>query len=144
MDALPIASVATRSSAGCSRRMRVRMLEVGVSVDDCWPSDPDWEALAIGAAHAALSHTPFGWLIEAEFDTEISVQLTDDAEVQKINSAYRHTDNPHNVLSFTLFDPDQIEALSLTADAQALLGALVLAAGVVARAAAEHQGTSTS
>src|SRR3546814_3639742 len=77
--------------------------------------------------------TPFGWLIEAEFDTEISVKLTDDAEVQKLNSAYRHKDKPTNVLSFPLFDPDQIEALSLTDDGEALLGDIVLAAGVVAR-----------
>src|SRR3546814_1395643 len=51
----------------------------------------------------------------------ISVKLTDDAEVRKLNSAYRHKDKPTNVLSFPLFDPDQIEALSLTDDGEALL-----------------------
>src|SRR3546814_7531725 len=71
----------------------------------------------------------------------ISVKLTDDAEVRKLNSAYRHKDKPTNVLSFPLFDPDQIEALSLTDDGEALLGDIVLAAGVVAREAAEKQVT---
>lgn len=117
------------------------MLEVGILVDDCWPQEPDWEVLAIGAAHAALSHTPYGWLIDAPFFAEISVKFTDDAEVQRLNLAYRHKDKPTNVLSFPLYDPDQIEALSLTDDGEELLGDIVLAAGVVAREAAEKQVT---
>lgn len=113
------------------------MLEVAISVGDEWPTDPDWEVLAIGAAHAALSHTPYGWLIDAAFDVEISVRLTDDAEVHKLNHAYRHKDKPTNVLSFPQFDPELIESLSLTDDGEVLLGDIVLAHGVVAREAAE-------
>lgn len=113
------------------------MLEVATSIGPGWPDDPDWEVLAIGAAHAAVSHTPFGGLIEAPFDAEISVRLTDDAEVRKLNHAYRQKDKPTNVLSFPLFEPDQIEALSLTDDGEELLGDIVLALGVVTREAAE-------
>src|SRR3546814_3083593 len=76
---------AIRSSAVSWKPMRGRMLEVATSVGPGWPDDPDWEVLAIGAAHAAVSHTPFGGLIEAPFDAEISIRLTDDAEVRKLN-----------------------------------------------------------
>ncbi len=113
------------------------MLEVAISVSDEWPVDPDWEVLAIGAAHAALSRTPFGGLIEADFDVEISVRLTDDAEVHKLNLAYRQKEKPTNVLSFPQIDPELIESLSLTDDGEVLLGDIVLAYGVVAREAAE-------
>src|SRR3546814_20364504 len=87
---------AIRSSAVSWKPMRGRMLEVATSVGPGWPDDPDWEVLAIGAAHAAVSHTPFGGLIEAPFDAEISIRLTDDAEVRKLNHAYRQKDKPKN------------------------------------------------
>ena len=117
------------------------MLEVVTTIEAGWTDDADWEVLAIGAAHAAISHTPFGWLIEAPFSAEISVKLTDDAEVHKLNLAYRGKDKPTNVLSFPLFEPDQIEALDLTDDGEALLGDIVLALGVVEREAAEKHVT---
>lgn len=113
------------------------MLDVAVGEGESWPSEIDWEVLAVGAANAAVRQTPFGWLIDAPFSAEISVRLTDDDEVQALNLAYRKKDKPTNVLSFPQFDPDLIEALSLTDDGEALLGDLVLASGVCAREAAE-------
>src|SRR3546814_20391146 len=70
-------------------------LEIATSVGPGWPDVADWEVLAIGAAHAAVAHTPFGGLIEAPFDAEISIRLTDDAEVRKLNHAYRQIGRAH-------------------------------------------------
>lgn len=115
------------------------MLEIAISVTDDWSDEIDWEVLAIGAAHAAVTHTPFSGLIEAICSAEISVRLTNDAEVHQLNNAYRGKDKPTNVLSFPQMEPSLIEALSLDDEGEVLLGDIVLASGVVAREAEEKQ-----
>ncbi len=113
------------------------MLELGVSTEPVWPDTTDWEALATRAATAALAATPRGQWATLPFTAEISVRLTDDAEVQALNRDYRHKDKPTNVLSFPMIAPDLLDAVANTDDGEVLLGDIVLAFDVCEAEAAE-------
>lgn len=111
------------------------VVEAEVTSGD-WDPDIGWAALAAHAAETALSLTPHAGLATGDFVTEISVRFTDDAEVQKLNAAYRGKDKPTNVLSFPMVQPDLLDSLSNGDDGEALLGDIVLAAETVAAEAA--------
>lgn len=114
------------------------MLDVAANIaGGAWP-DADWTALAETACRAALAETPYAGLIDASFCCEVSIRLTDDAEVKTLNAQYRGKDKPTNVLSFPMVQPDLLEGLSNSDDGEVLLGDIVLADGVVAREAAER------
>lgn len=123
------------------------MLEVALSAEPVWPEATDWESLATRAATAALSATQHGALATADAMIEISIRLTDDAEVQMLNRDYRQKDKPTNVLSFPMVQPDLLGAIAQNSDAndcagpgaggEVLLGDIVLAHGVCAAEAAE-------
>jgi probable rRNA maturation factor len=72
---------------------------------------------------------------------EVSVRLTDDAEVQTLNREYRHKDKPTNVLSFPMVQPDLLEGLANSDDGEVLLGDIVLARETCAREAEEKSVT---
>ena len=112
------------------------MIDVAVQVEPGWPEE-DWQRVATRAVDAALDTSPFGWLRDRRFTTEISVRMTDDAEVQTLNRAYRGKDQPTNVLSFPLVQHDLLEGLTNSDDGEVLLGDIVLAAGVCASEAAD-------
>ena len=101
----------------------------------------DWEALAAATVAAALAETPHGHLADGSADVEVSVRLSDDAEVQGLNRSYRGKDKPTNVLSFPMVQADLIEALGNTdtndLGAEILLGDIILAAETCAREAAD-------
>ncbi len=97
-----------------------------------WAAAIDWEALASRACSAALSETPHAGLDRAGYAVEVAVRLTDDAEVHGLNRQYRHKDQPTNVLSFPMVQPDLIETLSAGDDGETLLGDIVLAWETVA------------
>ena len=101
-----------------------------------WP-DADWEALATAAVRAALFETPHGHITDGGANVEVSVRLTDDAEVQGLNRQYRHKDKPTNVLSFPMVQTDLLETMDNADDGEVLLGDIVLAAETCAREAAE-------
>jgi probable rRNA maturation factor len=107
------------------------LVETEVAGGD-WDPDIGWAALAARAAETALSLTPHACLATGDFASEISVRFTDDAEVQKLNAAYRGKDKPTNVLSFPMVQADLLDALSNADDGEALLGDIVLAAETVA------------
>ncbi len=102
-----------------------------------WPA-ADWPALATAAVAAALAQTPHGHVADGAIGVEVSVRLTDDAEVQALNRQYRGKDRPTNVLSFPMVQPDLIEGLANSDDGEVLLGDIVLAAETCAREAAER------
>ena len=103
-----------------------------------WPGAPlDWEARAGEAAAAALALTPYAALSEAAPLVEISVRLTDDAEVQALNRDFRSKDRPTNVLSFPQVQSDLLETLINSDDGEILLGDIVLARETCAREAEE-------
>lgn len=72
----------------------------------------------------------------ADLDTEVSVTLTDDAEVREVNKEWRGKDKPTNVLSFPMAELEPGDAPG------PLLGDLVLAAETCAREAAEENKTT--
>lgn len=114
------------------------MLDVAVTVaGGNWDKAADWQALAERAVGAAAAETPHAYLADAAFNCEVAVRLTDDAEVQALNSQYRGKDKPTNVLSFPMVQPDLVDILADSDDGEVLLGDIVLADGVVAREAAE-------
>jgi probable rRNA maturation factor len=114
------------------------MLEIALSAEDVWPQQ-DWDALALRAATAAIERTPNGEILTAAALFEVSVRLTDDAEVQQLNGQYRHKDKPTNVLSFPMVQADLLESVGQNSDdGEVLLGDIVLAHGVCAAEAAER------
>jgi len=118
------------------------MLEVALSREDVWP-EQDWEALAARAATAAIERTPHGPLLSVTATVEISIRLTDDAEVQTLNAQYRQKDKPTNVLSFPMVQADLLDTIDQNSDAhdiwggEVLLGDIVLAYETCVREAAE-------
>ena len=113
------------------------MIEVAVDVGQGWDGSTDWTALADGAVRAALRASPHGWMIDQPFAAEVSVKLTDDAEVQALNASYRGKDRPTNVLSFPMVQRDLFDAMSNSDDGEVLLGDIVLARGVCTAEAAD-------
>ncbi len=101
-----------------------------------WPA-ADWPALADAAVRAALGETPHAHLVNSATVVEVSVRLTDDAEMQMLNRQYRHKDRPTNVLSFPMVQPDLLDSLANTDDGEVLLGDIALGWETVAREAAE-------
>jgi probable rRNA maturation factor len=90
--------------------------------DGAWAAIQDLDGLAERAVAAALPK---------EMKAEVNLLFTGDDEVADLNRRWRGKDGPTNVLSFPAprnFVPDE----------EALLGDIVLAAGVVAREAAEQ------
>jgi len=116
------------------------MLEVALMIEGGgWPGAVDWELLARRAAGAALAQTPHGEMQRKRVTIEISVKLTDDAEVRALNRDYRGKDAPTNVLSFPMVQQDLLETLDLGDDGEELLGDIVLAYETCAREADEKR-----
>lgn len=113
------------------------MIETETSIDPIWPGDTDWEALAARAVSAALAVSAQGALAQARFTVSVSLHFGTDDEVQALNRDYRHKDNPTNVLSFPMIDPDDFAILANTDDGEVLLGDIMLAFQTCAREAEE-------
>lgn len=115
------------------------MLDVAVSVEAGWSEalGDDPERICTAAVAAALGVSPHAALVDGESAVEISVRLTDDAEVQALNRTWRGKDKPTNVLSFPMVQPDLIGIIGHADDAELLLGDIVLARETCLREAAE-------
>jgi probable rRNA maturation factor len=103
------------------------MIDVVVQQDAVWDETIGWENLASGAITQAVRETPFGNLASDPIAIEVSVKLTDNAEVQALNAAYRDKDQPTNVLSFPMVQKDLLSGLANSDDGEVLLGDIVLA-----------------
>lgn len=114
------------------------MLEVVTDSGADWADRTDWEALAERAVRAALSQTPHGELIDKQVCVEVSIKLSDDAEIQQLNAAYRGKDRPTNVLSFPMIQRDLLDSIDNTDDGEVLLGDIILARETCVREAAER------
>jgi probable rRNA maturation factor len=110
---------------------------VEVDCGSTWPAG-DWEGLGQQAVIAALASIAL-----AIPRSEISIRLTDDAEVHALNRDYRGKDQPTNVLSFPQYAPEEIAGLPTSTDPEILLGDIVLALETCQREAAE-KGLSLS
>lgn len=113
------------------------MLSVETHEAAPWRDALEWEARAAEAVAAALALTPFAALANAAPLVEVSVRLTDDAEVQTLNRDFRGKDKPTNVLSFPQVQDDLLEGLANSDDGEILLGDIVLARETCAREADE-------
>jgi probable rRNA maturation factor len=91
---------------------------------------PDLEACVRAAVRAALTQAPRALPGPAE----LAVVLTDDAEQQRLNRAYRGLDRPTNVLAFPAWQP----GAPVLPNGEILLGDVVLAFETVEREAAEQ------
>lgn len=121
------------------------MLSVETHAATPWPDALDWDVRAGEAVAAALALTPYAALADAAPLVEVSVRLTDDAEVHTLNRDFRGKDKPTNVLSFPQVQDDLLESLA-NSDAkepggEILLGDIVLARETCAREA-EEKGIS--
>ncbi len=113
------------------------MLTVETHAATPWPDALDWDARAGEAVTAALALTPYASLVNAAPLVEISVRLTDDAEVHTLNRDFRGKDKPTNVLSFPQVQDDLLDTLANSDDGEILLGDIVLARETCAREAAD-------
>jgi probable rRNA maturation factor len=94
-----------------------------------WSGEPDAEAIVVGAVRAAVEAVPGA-------TGDVAVVLTDDAAIRVLNRDWRKLDKPTNVLSFPA--PQRATGTvipSMTADAPALLGDIVIAYETTAREA---------
>jgi len=114
------------------------MIEVELDRGAGWPENIDWQRLSEKAVLAAIARTPHGDLIASPVRVEISVKLTDNAEVQALNASYRGKDKPTNVLSFPMVQVDLLDALDIGDDGEVLLGDIALADQVCAGEAADR------
>jgi probable rRNA maturation factor len=102
-----------------------------------WDSSTDWDTLAERSVRAAVVASNLPRLVDSPIGIEVSVRFTDDEEVRALNAEWRGKDKPTNVLSFPMLEPELLGALARGGEGEALLGDIVLAAGVCAREAAE-------
>lgn len=113
------------------------MLQIELNTSAAWQDGSDWHKRSERAANAALAVSPYGALAQQNFALEISIKLSNNDEVQQLNSAYRGKDKPTNVLSFPLVPHDLLASLSNSDDGEVLLGDIVMAHEVCANEAAE-------
>ncbi len=113
------------------------MLQIELSVGQEWQDGSDWQRRSEKAIAAALSVSPYGELTKGKFALEVSVKLSDNDEVQRLNADYRGKDKPTNVLSFPLVPHDLLGSLSNSDDGEILLGDIILAHDVCNAEAAE-------
>jgi probable rRNA maturation factor len=116
------------------------MLEIALEADEEWDSSRvkpfDWRQLARRAAEAAIAESAYPDLAGDDRPVEISVTLTGDEEVRRLNAKWRGKDKPTNVLSFPMADERDLASANV-AGGELLLGDIVLARGVCEAEAAE-------
>lgn len=106
-------------------------MELDVDIED-WPSGA-WETVAANAAEAAARAAPE--LANARL--AVSILLTDDAEVHRLNREWRQRDKPTNVLSFPMLEREELLALEQEGP-PVLLGDIALARETCAREAEDR------
>ena len=114
------------------------MILVEADSSDEWDSRTGWAALAEQAVRSAIAASDHADLLDSAVVFEVSVRLTGDADVRRLNADYRGKDKATNVLSFPMVDPELIGNLSAGGAGEALLGDIVLARGVCAAEAGER------
>jgi probable rRNA maturation factor len=116
------------------------MLEIALEADEEWDSRSQgavsWQQLARSAAEAAIAESAYPELAALERPVEISVTLTGDEQVRALNAKWRGKDKATNVLSFPMADERDLTRANL-ADAELLLGDIILARGICDAEAAE-------
>ncbi|WP_462321560.1 rRNA maturation RNase YbeY [Halochromatium sp.] len=105
------------------------------------PPAPELERWALAALGPELSprHAQIHW------PAELTIRITDDAEIAELNQQYRSRSGATNILSFPFEPPPGIDPTEPAfAEMGALLGDLVICAPLVQREAAEQGKTTTA
>ena len=113
------------------------ILDVSLEADAEWDSSVAWGPLAERATHAAVAESAFPQLATTLRSIEIALRLTSDEEVRALNAQWRGKDEPTNVLSFPMAEPDDFADPGLAGGPELMLGDLVLAHTVCATEAAD-------
>lgn len=116
------------------------MLEIALDGDEEWDSRSSWDELVRDAVEAAVAESAFPQLATSERPVEISVLLTSDDQVRRLNAEWRDQDSPTNVLSFPMVDPNDLRQ-AIIAGPELLLGDIILARGTC-ESEAESKGVS--
>ena len=111
-------------------------LDIAIDADGDWDSSTGWGELARAAATAAIAESAFPQLTQGKRRVELSIRLTNDAEVHALNAEWRGKDKPTNVLSFPMADTEELTAGDRPGP-ELMLGDIILARGVCAAEAAE-------
>jgi len=117
-----------------AKKHRRKASDINVAIESkAWTNALRTSAACVRRAAAAAleSARPRPELLSSQI--EVSVLLTTDAAVQRLNAEYRGLNNPTNVLSFPAYGAD--EAPSSTPGAPVLLGDVVLAFATTQREA---------
>lgn len=117
------------------------MLDVAVMAEPLWGEADEWEDHLASAVEAAMAATPSRLLIDHVLPVEVSIRLTDDAEVHQLNAQWRGKDKPTNVLSFPQLDADELTDALSDEEGELLLGDIILAHETCVREAAEKSVT---
>jgi probable rRNA maturation factor len=112
------------------------MLEIAIEADEEWDSRRSWDELVRRAAEAAVAESAFPQLATSQRAVELSVRLSGDEEVRKLNVEWRGKDRPTNVLSFPMLKDEELLEANV-AGPELLLGDIILARGVCLNEAAE-------
>jgi probable rRNA maturation factor len=125
-------------------------VKVDVYVQDCVAESPEQINLDFWNAQTQMSaETWQGWFevwMERLHDEsplaptyEIGLRLTDDGEMQQLNSQYRHQDKPTDVLSFASLEVDFPQSEEIGTEVPLYLGDIVISLETAQRQA-EQQG----
>jgi len=112
------------------------MLDIALDADEDWDSSRFTEQSVRRAAEAAIAESAFPQLADFGRTVELSVRLTGDEQVRVLNAHWRGKDKPTNVLSFPMAEEAELRDESF-AEAELLLGDIILARGVCAAEATE-------
>jgi probable rRNA maturation factor len=112
------------------------MLQVAIEADEEWDSSRFSEQLVRRAAEAAIAESAFPQLATSSRPVELSIRLTGNDEVRALNAKWRGKDSATNVLSFPLAGIDDLSDANV-AEAELLLGDIVLAHGICGAEAAD-------
>src|SRR6478735_3828321 len=110
-------------------------LDVVIDADAEWDSSTGWDELARSAAVSAIAESAFPQLGAGARAVELSIRLSNDAEVHALNAQWRGKDKPTNVLSFPMTDAEDLDD-SIADGPELMLGDIVLARGVCVAEAA--------
>jgi len=108
-----------------------------IKEEDKWSEIPDIEGLCQQACQQALDNRGVNRYCS---DLEVSILLTNDKKIRKLNSNFRGKDKPTNVLSFPNIEvhPDKIDELKHHGE-EAVLGDIALSFKTIKKEAKEQQ-----
>ncbi|WP_397580416.1 rRNA maturation RNase YbeY [Sphingorhabdus sp.] len=87
------------------------MIDVELDMGVVWGNSDFGQGEVEKAVDAAVRFAGLPGLAEYPSPVEVSIKLTDNAEVQALNREWRDKDKPTNVLSFPMLEDDALEQL---------------------------------